>query len=109
MSIFDFVVSKTADEQERKTFSPNPYKKLLSGLDAAGEALKAQHPDDSRMVDDFVRVLKNTYKSRCKKPQEGEAPLGAKACFFLTKDRMSAYACLRPPENGGEALSHFAR
>ena len=29
----------------------------------------------------------------------------AKACFFLTRDRMNAYACLLPPENGGDGIT----
>lgn len=106
MSIFDYFASKATDEQERKAFSPNPYKKLFSELDAKGEELKAQYPDDGKMVDNFVRALKDAYKARCKKAPDGvPQPLKAKASFFLTADRMNAYACLLPPENGGEEIA----
>ena len=106
MSIFDYFASKATDEQERKSFSPNPYKKLFSELDAKGEELKAQYPDDGKMVDNFVRAVKDAYKARCKKAPDGNPQvLKAKACFFLTADRMSAYACLLPPENGGEEIT----
>ncbi|MDE6260589.1 MAG: FapA family protein [Oscillospiraceae bacterium] len=106
MSIFDYFTSKPADEQERKSFSPNSYKKLFSDLDAKGDELKAQHPDDGKKVDHFIKAVKDAYKARCKKAPDGNLQLlKAKACFFLTTDRMSAYACLLPPENGGEALT----
>lgn len=106
MAIFDFLASKAADEQERKSFSPNPHRKMFSGLDAKGAELKKQHPDDSKTVDDFVRALKDTYKVRCKKaPDDALHPMKAEAYFFLTKNRMNAYACLLPPENGGDGIT----
>lgn len=106
MSIFDYFAIKPADEQEKKSFSPNPYRKPFSELDASGEALRAQCPDDSKPVGRFIAALKDTYKARCKKAPNGDPqPMAAKACFFLTSDRMNAYACLLPPENGGEELT----
>lgn len=106
MSIFDYFVSKASEEQERKSFSPNPYKKLFSEVDAGGEELKAQHPDDGKLVDSFVKSLKDTYKARCKAAADDKAqPMKAGACFFLTKDRMNAYACLLPPENEGDGIA----
>ncbi len=102
MSIFDYFASKAADEQDRKSVSPNPNKKLLSELDAAGEEVKAQYPDDSKLMDDFVKVLKKAYKLRSKKAPDGTLPpMQAEAHFSLSSDRMRAYACLLPPENGG--------
>lgn len=106
MSIFDYFASKTTDEQERKSFSPNPHKKVFSELEANGGELKAQYPNDGKMVDNFVKAIKDTYKARCKKAPDGEVqPMKAKACFFLTEDRMNAYACLLPPENGGDEIT----
>ncbi|MBD5133074.1 MAG: DUF342 domain-containing protein [Clostridiales bacterium] len=106
MSIFDYFVSKATDEQERKPFSPTPHKKLFSALDAAGVEAKAQYPDDSETVDDFVKALKDVCKARYKKAPDGDPrPLNAMAQFCLSRDRMSAYACLLPPENNGDGLS----
>lgn len=106
MSIFDYFASKTADEQERKPFSPTPYRKLASALDKSGEDVKARYPDDSETVDTFVNALKELCKARCKKaPGAGPQPVKAAAQFFLSKDRMSAYACLLPPENDGPGIT----
>ena len=105
MSIFDYFTSKAPEEQEKKAFSPNPNKKLFSELEAGGEELKAQHPADGKLVDNFLNVVKKAYKTRCKAAADGNAqPMKAKGCFFLTKDRMNAYACLLPPENGGDGV-----
>lgn len=106
MSIFDYFVSKATDEQERKPFSPNPDKKLFAELDATGGEVKTQYPDDSKTVDHFIAELKGAYKARSKRePDRGLQPMKAEAHFFLTKDRMGAYACLLPPENGGDGIS----
>lgn len=106
MSIFDYFASKTADKQERKPFSPTPYRKLAAALDQSGEDVKARCPDDSETVDAFVSALKELCKARCKKaPGADPQPVKAAAQFFLSKDRMSAYACLLPPENGGAGIT----
>ena len=106
MSIFDYFTSKATDEQDKKSLSPNSYRKLFSELDAGSEELKAQYPDDSKMVSRFVAAVKDTYMARCKRsPEDDPQPMTAKACFFLTADRMNAYACLLPPENGGDELT----
>ena len=106
MSIFDYFVSKTTDEQERKPVPPTPYRKLASALDKAGEDAKARYPDDSETVDAFVSALKEICKARCKKtPGVEPQPMKAAAQFFLSKDRMSAYACLLPPENDGAGIT----
>lgn len=106
MSIFDYFASKTADELERRPPAPTPYRKLALALNQAGEDAKAQYPDDGETVDDFVRALKEICKIRCKKtPGADPQPMKAEAQFFLSKDRMSAYACLLPPENGGAGIT----
>ena len=110
MSIFDYFTSKTADDLEQKPLSPPLYRKLAAALNQAGEDAKARYPDDGETVDAFVKVLKEVCKIRCKKtPGADPQPIKAAARFFLSRDRMSAYACLLPPENGGEdvALEEF--
>lgn len=106
MSIFDRFASRATGEQEKKPLSPAPHRRLLTELDAAGEAAKAQYPNDSKTVDDFVAFLKGVCKTRRKKAPDGDPkPIKAEARFYLSKDRMSAYACLFPPENNGEEMA----
>ena len=108
MPIFDRFVPREAarGEQERNAFHPIPYRKMFSELDAAGEEAKAHYPDDSKTVDEFIRVLKETCRDRHRKVLDGEwRPMKAEARFFLSTDRMCAYACLLPPENDGDGIS----
>lgn len=106
MSIFDRFGSKETGEQEKKTFHPTPYRRMFSELDTTGRELKEQYPDDGRNVDSFVRALKEVCRDRRKKALEIEPqPMKAEARFFLSEDRMSAYACLLPPENGGDGIT----
>lgn len=106
MSIFDYFTSKTADDLEQKPLSPTLYRKLAAALNQAGEDAKARYPDDGETVDAFVRTLKEICKTRCKKtPGVDPQPIKAAAQFFLSRDRMSAYACLLPPENGGDGIT----
>ncbi len=110
MSIFDHFVSKETGGQERKLFSTNPYRKTFSDLEASCEDAKAQYPDDCKTVDNFVPILKEAYRARYRRALNGEPhPIKAEARFFLSNDRMSAYACLLPPENdgGGITLEEF--
>lgn len=93
MSIFDYFTSKTADELERKPFSPTSYRKLALALNQAGEDAKARYPDDGETVDDFVRALKEICKIRCKKAADG-AELCPPQRFT---DGASEYAAPEPP------------
>lgn len=106
MSILDRFVSKETGEQERKTFHPTPYRRKYSELDASGRAAAAEYPDDSKTVEEFVWALKEACRVRHKAALEGEmAPMKAEARFFLSRDRMCAYACLLPPENDGDGIT----
>lgn len=100
MSIFDRFASKEANEPKKNSFFSTPYKKMFADLDAAAAEIKAQYPDDGGTVDDFVDALKESCRTRCKAAQDS-APLNAEARFCLSEDRLSAYACVLPPENGG--------
>ncbi len=106
VAILDLFVPKKAVEQERKAFQPTPYRKMFSELDAAGREAKAQYPDDSKAVEDFVWALKAACRDRHKMALDGDLPcIKAEAHFFLSKDRMSAYACLLQPENDGAGIT----
>ncbi len=106
VSIFDRLVSKETGEKERKPIHPTPYRRMFSELDMTGGELKEGYPEESKTVDAFIRVLKEASRARYKEAINGELrPMKAEARFFLSEDRMSAYACLFPPENGGEKLT----
>lgn len=107
MSIFDrFAAKETAGEQKTGSFFPAPSRRTIPELDTAAAEAKEQYPDDGKTVDGFVRVLTQSFKSRRKKIQEaGQKPMKAEAHFFLSEDRLSAFACVFPPENGGGGIS----
>lgn len=106
MSIFDRFISRDSNEQEKKAPRPTSCKKVFSELDATSKEAKAQYPDDSKSMDDFLGILKEVSRVRYKKVLEGgREPMKAEAQFFLSEDRMSAYACLLPPENNGDGLT----
>lgn len=106
MSIFDRFATKEAGEQKTGSFFPAPSRKTIPELDMAAAEAKEQYPDDGKTVDGFVRTLTQSYRSRRKKLQEaGQKPMKAEAHFFLAADRLSAFACVFPPENGGEGIS----
>lgn len=106
VSIFDRFVSKGAGEPESKNVHPTPYRRALSELEESGRELKERYPDDVKTVEAFIRSLKEARRARHKKALEGEMPpMRAEARFCLSEDRMSAYACLLPPENGGDGIT----
>ena len=105
VSLFDRFVSKQTGEQKGKLFFSSHYMRAFSELDTAGGAAKEQYPDDSKTVDDFVWALKDSYRTRYKKALDEQQPMKGEAQFFLSKDRMCAYACLFPPLNNGTELT----
>lgn len=105
MSVFDRFLPKEAAGQKRKPFFSTPYSKVSSELDAAGAEAKAQWPDDSKLVENFVWDLRAACRDRHKKALDGDlGPMKAEARFFLSPDRLCAYACVLPPENGGTGI-----
>ena len=106
MSVFDRLFSKESDKKRENPFQSASSVKIGAALDNSAVKIKAQFPEDSKTIDDFVRTLKDASKARHKKSLEGTmAPMSAEAMFFLSDDRLAAYACLLPPENDGEELS----
>lgn len=106
MSIFDRFVSKEAGGQKGKSLHSTSFRRMFSELDSEAKEAKAQYPDDSKTVDHFVRVLMEACKARRQKALSGEmAPMKAEARFFLSENRLSAFACVLPPENGGDGIT----
>lgn len=106
MSIFDRFVSKETDGQKRKSSFHGSSSTAFAELNDAGAQAKQEYPDDSKILDDFVWALKEASRERRKKALEiGTGPMKAEARFFLSNDRLAAYACLLPPLNDGEGLT----
>lgn len=106
MSIFDRFFSKEASGEKKKPSSPASGGRLSSELEESAAEAKEQYPEYSKTVEDFVWAIKEERRARSKKAMEGfMEPMNAEAKFFLSQDRMMAYACLLPPENDGEALT----
>lgn len=104
MSIFDRFVSKETDA--KKKFHSTPYRRMFSELEESGQEAKELCPDDAKTVENFVWALKEACRARYKKALDGEMlPMKAEARFFLSNDRMNAYACLLPPENDGDGIT----
>lgn len=106
MAIFDRFRSRASGGEKRKSFPSAAGAQAYSGLEEAAALAKELHPEDSRTVEDFMWSLKAACRARRKQAmEEGLEPMRAEARFFLSKDRLAAYACLLPPENGGEELT----
>lgn len=106
MSIFDRFISRDAAEPEREPFHPIPYKKRFAELDKSGQEAMERYPEDRKTVEDFLWALKASSRERHTKSLEGELlPIKAAARFFLSRDRLLAYACLLPPENDGDGIT----
>lgn len=104
VAFLDRFVSRGTGEAKEKPFS-SPYRRTFSQLEDSGSEAMEQFPEDSKTVEDFIWALKDTYRTRYKKALEDPQPLPAEARFFLSQDRMCAYACLLPPLNGGDELT----
>lgn len=105
ISIFDRLFSKETGGKGGETSQRASGMKANSELDMSAAEIREQYPEDSKTVDDFVRAIKEARGLRRKRSLETSGPLNAEPKFFLSQDRMAAYACLLPPENGGEALT----
>lgn len=104
MSIFNHSASGGA--RGRKPVQSTPYRKRFSMLEVSGREAKERYPDDRDTVEDFVWILKDACRARYKKSLEGDlGPMKAEAKFHLSRNRMSAYVCLLPPENDGDGIT----
>lgn len=106
MSVLDRLFAKETDKKRENLFQSVSGMKRDAALDNSAAEAKEQYPEDSKTIDDFVRAIKDASRARHKRSIENlTAPLNAEARFFLSPDRLVAYACLLPPENDGEALN----
>ncbi len=102
MSIFERFGSRETGEKERKSFHPVSYRRRFSELELSCGEANERYPEDCKIIERFVLFLKERCRARYKKALSGDlSPMRAEAQFFLSEDRMCAYACLLPPENEG--------
>ncbi len=91
MSIFDYFHKPEEDGEDRRGA-----RVTLSAFAANIEQDKQRYPEDSAAIDRVYEVLKAKYKGRAELGGEN-----AEAFFFLSEDRLRAYACIFPPRAGG--------
>ncbi len=106
MSVFDRFIQKDAGRPKGEPSSSASHREVASLLSSSAREAKDTYPEDSRTIDRFASSLRSAYRDRYKLSLSGTMePIKAEALFCLSEDRMSAYACLFQPENGGEGLT----
>lgn len=105
MSILGWFRRDAADSPESDDeYTPfsSMFRNILEQLSNAVEEDKEEYPEDSDDMDAFLKVLRYQCKNRYSRQNRNDRqPLDAEGRFFLSKDRMKAYACLLPPDRGG--------
>lgn len=106
MSIIDRLFQKETDVKKENLFQRASGIRADSKLDKSAAEAKERYPEDSKTVEAFVGMIKGACRQRREKSlEDSRTPMNAEAKFFLSKNRLAAYACLLPPENGGEGLT----
>jgi len=96
MSIFDRF-RKPEEGKEAPSRAPSP-RELLASFTANIEEDQRRYPEDSAAIAKVFEVLKGKHKSWCAARGGNE---NASASFFLSEDKMRAYACVFPPQGEG--------
>lgn len=106
MSIFDRFVQKEQDKPKSTSYTSTSRREIASLLEASVREAKESYPQDTKTLSAFAGALKAACRARYKAAQEGRLePMKAESLFFLSEDRMIAYACVLQPENGGTGLT----
>lgn len=106
MSIFDRFAPKDAENQKKDSSLYSSRREVFSAVEASAKEAKSICPEDSKIIDRFVNTLRSAYRARYKASLEGVmAPMKAEENFYLSEDKMVAYACLFQPENGGDGIT----
>lgn len=103
MSIFDRFTNRSQDANKQLD---QQVAKLMPQLLANVKEDLVRFPDHGPAIEVFAENLKVYLKNLRKVlPDSPEGGIPASAQFFITEDRMDAYACLLPPLNGGKELT----
>jgi len=117
VALFDRLLRRNDDSKSRKG-ARNGGNETVSSLARNVSEDIAKYPRDAETIEEFSKFLQSELESWGTAEPEGEAPDDAsqeaaysgritrdeEVRFYLTKDRMKAFACLLPPQNGGKEL-----
>lgn len=86
----------------------NEWRRISNELHRNFNEYKMEHPEQVELVDNALITLDDLVRRRYRRTRvEGNTrpPQDALAYFFLTPDRMNAYACVLPPADGGADIT----
>lgn len=106
MSIFDYFhkPEPPKDSQPDKARAPAA-RGVVSVFTANVEEDKRRYPEDIEDIERIFVTLKAKYKKNSLALSVQKREENAAASFFLSEDRLRAYACIFPPQNGGAHVS----
>jgi len=100
MSIFDYF-HKTENPKAPQTPRDLSNRDRLTAFAANVEEDKKRYPEDEEEIQRIFETLRVRYKKNILSISKQGEEENAAAAFFLSKDRLRAYACVFPPQNGG--------
>ncbi len=86
----------------------NEWRRISNWLHRNVDEYKMKHPEQVEFIDTALITLDDLVRRRYRRTRvEGNSrpPRDALTHFFLTPDRMSAYACVLPPADGGADIT----
>jgi len=101
MSILEVIQQNGAALQRKLQVSG-----LIGQLNDNEKEDRARYPEDWERWRPFLQTLRGALEGY--KELKAEEPVDASARFFVTEDRMFAYACVLPPMDGGKELAPAA-
>lgn len=100
MSIFNHF-HKPENQKEPQPAKGQSGRGMLASFAANVEADKKQYPEDRENIERIFEALNQRYKKDAMIFLVHNGPENAAASFFMSEDRLRAYACVFPPRNGG--------
>lgn len=100
MSIFDYF-HKPENQKEPQPAKGQSVRGMLASFAANVEADKRQYPENREDIERIFETLHLKYKKDTMIFTLQNGPENAAASFFMSEDRLRAYACVFPPRNGG--------
>ncbi len=104
MSIFDKFTRKNDEAASRARERKRRYNELTDMLVSNIKNDQAASPEDAHFFKAALSLLKGKMR-RYIEDRESDTPLGARACFLVSDDKMRAFTCVLPPEEGGEEIT----
>ncbi len=104
MSIFDKISRRNDEAASRARERKRRYNELTDRLVSNIKNNQSASPEDAHFFKAALSFLKGKMR-RYIEDRENDTPLGARACFLVSEDRMRAFTCVLPPEEGGEEIT----